>query len=217
MKIKLIIAIVFLFGILIQTEAQVRKSDKRNAKTKVEGKIENENNLKTSKTTYDTPRPRLQKQVSGSVQDNTNLSPDVKKQVRFENGYFSTNEIYFVKRSDRIQSSSYEILDHLAKYIIGTPDHWHLTIIAHTAGEENSKANEELSKARANSIKIYFNTKYGLNKNQISVVGKDYKGIKTNSQSDADEIAISHLEFKFDKEVPKTSNGVKSDFKKESL
>lgn len=221
MKIKLIIAIVFLFGIFTQGEAQIQNrkdQEKKTSKTGIERKIDKSPKLKALET-KDTPRPRSEKQVpSGDLNQDASVQRVGDKQVRFHNGSFSTNEIYFIRDTEKISPSSFSMLDEIAKYILDIPDFsFHLTILAHTSGEANAKANEELSKARANSIKIYFNTKHGINKNQISIVGKDYQGIRADKQSDGEEIAISHVEFKIDKAVPKTRDGEKSDFKKESL
>lgn len=99
---------------------------------------------------------------------------DARSQVMkdlIEKGSFTTNEILFASGSDKIESSSAQILNQIGEAMKSAPDTQFL-IIGHTDGDGNESANQKLSQERANSVKNYLTQNFGIDTNKLMCVGK---------------------------------------------
>lgn len=215
MKFKSILALIFLFGIIIHGEAQIWKKVKNAAQRGVERTIENRTEREVSATTdgaIDTVLDGGKNKSSSNkvekrsperqVQSSTDQRNNVMKEL-MEQGSFSTNKILFATGSDKIQSSSNSILDEVGNFMITADDDWEapksLTIIGHTDSDGNAKENQQLSKERAIAIKRYLISEHGIKESQLSVVGKGATEPIAVNKTAAGKAQNRRIEFKLNK------------------
>lgn len=121
----------------------------------------------------------------------TREGQDLRSQIK--KGNFSTSDILFSSGSDKIQTSSYSLLDEIADAIKseGTA----FKIIGHTDSDGNDASNLSLSKKRAESVKTYLVSK-GVSTSKLSVDGKgESEPVASNATADG-KAQNRRVEFK---------------------
>lgn len=88
-----------------------------------------------------------------------------------EKGTFTTNDILFASGSDKIESSSANILNQIGEAMKTAPNNQFL-IIGHTDSDGSDDANQKLSQDRANSVKNYLVDNLSVNGANLMAVGK---------------------------------------------
>lgn len=121
----------------------------------------------------------------------TKEGQDLRSQIK--KGNFSTSDILFASSSNKIQTSSYSLLDEIADAIKteGTA----FQIIGHTDSDGNDASNLSLSKKRAESVKTYLISK-GVSASKLSVDGKgESEPVASNATADG-KAQNRRVEFK---------------------
>lgn len=98
----------------------------------------------------------------------TSIGNDLRTQL-IEEGTFTTSNILFASGSDKIQGSSYSILDEIVAVL--ETDASSFLIIGHTDSDGNANANLTLSQKRAESVKNYLVSK-GIATSRLRTDGK---------------------------------------------
>lgn len=88
-----------------------------------------------------------------------------------ETGAFSTNEILFDTNKATIKPSSAKVLSELGEALQSAPD-FKVKIIGHTDGEGKDSDNQKLSEKRAESVKNYLSSRYGIDSSRMQTSGK---------------------------------------------
>lgn len=96
-------------------------------------------------------------------------APDTRNKLVKE-GRWSTSGILFNSNSDEIQPESYGVLREVGMALKDSA--YKVSIIGHTDGDGDAKANLELSKKRATAVKAYLVEKFGWKEENIEVIGK---------------------------------------------
>lgn len=118
----------------------------------------------------------------------------VMKQL-LEEGSFTTNEILFASGSDEISSYSQAILFEIGEAMQTEPDA-RFQIIGHTDSDGSDDANQKLSQSRATSVKNYLVDGFGINSDNLTVMGKgESEPVADNSTADG-KAKNRRVEFK---------------------
>ncbi|MFC4740227.1 OmpA family protein [Flavobacterium ponti] len=88
-----------------------------------------------------------------------------------ETGTFTTNEILFDTNKSIIKNSSTAVLNELGKALQENPT-IKVSITGHTDSDGKEMDNQKLSEQRAESVKNYLVTNFGIDKNKITTNGK---------------------------------------------
>ncbi|WP_130735104.1 OmpA family protein [Flavobacterium sp. J27] len=88
-----------------------------------------------------------------------------------ETGTFSTNEILFDSNKATIKNTSKTVLSDLGNALKENPS-VKIKIIGHTDSDGKEIDNQRLSSQRAESVKIYLNTNFGIEKSRMLTEGK---------------------------------------------
>ena len=88
-----------------------------------------------------------------------------------ETGTFTTNEILFDTNKSTIKSTSTTVLNELGKALLDNPT-VKVKITGHTDSDGKETDNQKLSEQRAESVKNYLVTNFGIDKNKIITNGK---------------------------------------------
>lgn len=128
------------------------------------------------------------------AESGTDERSQVMKQL-LEEGSFTTNEILFASGSDEISSSSQAILFEIGEAMKTVPDA-RFQIIGHTDSDGSDAANQKLSQSRATSVKNYLVDGFGINSDNLTVMGKgESEPVADNSTADG-KAKNRRVEFK---------------------
>jgi outer membrane protein OmpA-like peptidoglycan-associated protein len=96
--------------------------------------------------------------------------PDARHKL-LEEGKFSTNGILFDYQSGTIRPESGPVLKEIADVLTGAPM-IKVKVIGHTSSDGDDKANLELSKKRAEAVKVYITSQFSIPADRIVIEGK---------------------------------------------
>jgi len=88
-----------------------------------------------------------------------------------ENGEFTTNEILFATNSDKIQSSSFDILKQIGQAMESAPA-MKFMITGHTDSDGDAAKNQTLSEKRATAVKVYLVENFNVSGANLKTSGK---------------------------------------------
>ena len=111
-----------------------------------------------------------------------------------ETGSFSTTEILFDTNKATIKSSSTTILKELG-IALQENESVKIAITGHTDTIGKDSDNQKLSEQRAESVKIYLNKNFGIDKNRITTLGKGATEPITNNDSESGKQQNRRVEF----------------------
>lgn len=97
-------------------------------------------------------------------------TPDTRSKLITE-GKFSTNGILFDVSSANIKSTSHGIIKQIADALIENPD-VKIKIIGHTDSDGDEATNLSLSKKRADAVRDYLSSVFGIDKSRMETEGK---------------------------------------------
>lgn len=112
-----------------------------------------------------------------------------------ETGTFSTTEILFDVNKATIKSESSAVLKDLGKALKENPD-VKISITGHTDSDGNEPANQLLSEQRAESVKNYLTSNFGIEKERITTTGKGESEPVSSNTSEEGKIKNRRVEFK---------------------
>lgn len=110
-------------------------------------------------------------------------------------GGFSTTKILFDSGSDKLKTESYNFLDKVGKTLESDAS-LKVTIIGHTDSDGDSKANLELSKRRAVSVKAYLTTHFKIVENNLQTDGKGENEPTSDNNGAEGKAKNRRVEFK---------------------
>ncbi|MFV0375954.1 MAG: OmpA family protein [Mangrovibacterium sp.] len=122
----------------------------------------------------------------------TSINDDLRTQL-IEKGEFTTNNILFASGSDKIQPSSYNILNEIADAI--KSDASVFQIIGHTDSDGEGNSNLALSKKRAESVKDYLVSK-GISASRLQTEGKGENEPVVSNSTPEGKAQNRRVEFK---------------------
>lgn len=111
-----------------------------------------------------------------------------------ETGSFTTNDILFDSGKSTLQPSSFSVLDEIGDVMKNNPSK-HLTITGHTDSDGTEAANQALSEQRAESVKNYLTSKFGINSSNITTLGKGESQPVASGDSAAAKAKNRRVEF----------------------
>ena len=88
-----------------------------------------------------------------------------------ETGTFTTTDIRFDSGKSTLLVSSFAVLDEIGEVMKTNPSK-HLTVTGHTDSDGSVSGNQTLSEQRAESVKKYLTSKFGISGSKITTVGK---------------------------------------------
>lgn len=112
-----------------------------------------------------------------------------------EKGSFTTNDILFASGSDKIESSSAAILNQIGE-AMKTVSNAQFLIIGHTDSDGADAANEKLSLDRANAVKNYLVDGFGINSDNLTVMGKGESEPVADNSTAGGKAKNRRVEFK---------------------
>lgn len=112
-----------------------------------------------------------------------------------ETGTFSTNEILFDTNKATIKPSSAKVLSELGEALQSAPD-FKVMIIGHTDGEGKDSDNQKLSEKRAESVKNYLSSKYGIESSRMQTSGKGESQPLGDNSTEEGKAQNRRVEFK---------------------
>lgn len=86
-------------------------------------------------------------------------------------GKIVSRGILFDVNSDNIKPESYGALQEIAKTLIGLPD-VNVKIIGHTDSDGDDQKNLVLSKNRAQAVKLFLTSEFGISANRMEIEGR---------------------------------------------
>lgn len=111
-----------------------------------------------------------------------------------ETGTFTTNEILFDTNKATIKSSSTNVLKELGNALQENSS-VQISITGHTDNVGNETDNQKLSEQRAESVKIYLNKNFGIDKNRITTQGKGATEPITDNKAEESRKQNRRVEF----------------------
>ena len=117
-----------------------------------------------------------------------------KRHKLIETGSFTTNEILFDNNKSSIKSSSATVLEEIGKALKENPS-VKVTITGHTDNVGKDAANTTLSLQRAESVKIYLNKNFDIDKNRMQTNGKGASEPITDNDSESGKQQNRRVEF----------------------
>ncbi len=112
-----------------------------------------------------------------------------------ETGSFTTNEILFESNKATIKSSSAAILKELG-IALQENESVKIEIIGHTDTIGKETENQKLSQQRAESVKLYLNKNFDIDKNRITTLGRGATEPIANNDSENGKQQNRRVEFK---------------------
>lgn len=111
------------------------------------------------------------------------LVPDIASEI-LTNGKYVSHGIRFDTGSAKVKDESFAVLKQIADVLAANPD-LKLTIVGHTDNVGNKQANQKLSQDRAESVKQYLITKFGVAADRLGTAGKgDTEPVADNKTPD---------------------------------
>ncbi len=111
-----------------------------------------------------------------------------------ETGAFSTNEILFEPGKATLKPSSEQVLADLGSALQSAPD-FKVLITGHTDSDGNDAENMKLSEKRAESVKQYLNSKFGIDNARMQTAGKGESSPVADNKSEAGKAKNRRVEF----------------------
>lgn len=112
-----------------------------------------------------------------------------------ETGAFTTNEILFDINKATIKPSSEKVLLELGEALNSTPD-FKVMIIGHTDGDGKESDNQKLSEKRAESVKNYLVSKFGIDSSRMQTSGKGESQPLGDNSKEEGKAQNRRVEFK---------------------
>lgn len=112
-----------------------------------------------------------------------------------ETGSFTTNEILFDTNKATIKPSSETVLAELGEALKSAPD-FKVMIIGHTDGDGKSADNQKLSEKRAESVKTYLVSKFGIEASRMQTSGKGASQPIADNATNEGKAQNRRVEFK---------------------
>lgn len=112
-----------------------------------------------------------------------------------ETGAFTTNEILFDTNKATIKPSSEKVLLELGEALNSAPD-FKVMIIGHTDGEGKESDNQKLSEKRAESVKSYLMSKFGIDSSRMQTSGKGESQPLGDNSKEEGKAQNRRVEFK---------------------
>lgn len=112
-----------------------------------------------------------------------------------ETGSFSTNEILFETNKATIKPSSEKILSELGNALKENPN-FKVMITGHTDSDGKDADNQKLSEKRAESVKAYLVSKFGIADNRMQTSGKGESEPISDNKSEDGKSQNRRVEFK---------------------
>jgi outer membrane protein OmpA-like peptidoglycan-associated protein len=110
-------------------------------------------------------------------------------------GGFSTTKILFDSGSDKLKNESFTFLDKIGK-ALESDSSLKVTVIGHTDSDGDSKANLDLSKKRAASVKSYLISKFKIAESNLQTDGKGESDPATDNSTADGKAKNRRVEFK---------------------
>lgn len=98
------------------------------------------------------------------------LVPDIASEL-MNKGKYVSHGIRFDTGSSKVKDESYAVLKQIAD-VLNTNTDLKLTVVGHTDNTGNKQANQKLSLERAESVKQYLVTKFGVDASRLETAGK---------------------------------------------
>ncbi|VXC39800.1 OmpA family protein [Flavobacterium sp. 9AF] len=112
-----------------------------------------------------------------------------------ETGTFSTNEILFDTGKATIKPASEKVLSEIGTALQSEPS-FKVIIIGHTDSDGNDNENLKLSEKRAESVKVYLNTKFSIDNSRMQIIGKGESEPLVDNNSESGKAKNRRVEFK---------------------
>ena len=110
-------------------------------------------------------------------------------------GGFSTNKILFESGSDKLQASSYSILDKIGNAMV-SEGNLHVMVIGHTDSDGDDAFNQTLSDKRAKAVKKYLEEKFNISPGRLMTMGKGESDPVADNASAEGKAQNRRVEFK---------------------
>lgn len=117
--------------------------------------------------------------TAGTVWTAAAIADSIRKNGRVG---FDNNDVHFATASAALAGDSQSVLDQTAQ-VLKDNGSWKMRVVGHTDSAGSDSANDQLSQARANSVKTYL-VSHGVNQNRLTTDAKGASAPVASNQTD---------------------------------